>query len=398
MAEWREIIDLLSGIFEKDELILATLSAPHAPSNVSKIAVRPIVIKGKPSYQATEKRQQQAFHHNFAKDECLKWLQVRLEEFKQTFLYTKSADYHILLGKKGNLTLLKKPPTKTLRQLVHNRKKEYLLHEGEPIPFLIRLGVMNSEGKIYVAKQDKFRQINRFLEMIDDVLPYFDPSHPLRIIDFGCGKAYLTFALYHFLKVAKGYPVHMVGIDLKADVIQYCQDLSKELGYQDSLQFVRDEIDHYQAKEGVDLVISLHACDTATDAALEKAIRWQAKVILSVPCCQHELMPQIHQELLRPLLKHGILKERFAALTTDAARAQLLEVLGYQTQILEFIEVEHTPKNLLIRAFKRLQPDEHRKAAWQAYLKFKETLHIDPSLERRFQIELASYIFDKAQS
>lgn len=390
MTEWQEIVDLLRIIFEKDEFILSTLSAPRRPLSVSKIVIRPTLIKGKPSYQATENRQQQSFHLNFDKEDCLNWLLQRLEEFKQTFLYTKSADYHILLGKKGTFTLLKKPPTKSSRRLVHNRKKEYLLQEGEPVPFLVRLGVMNPEGKVYAAKQDKFRQINRFLEMIDDVLPHFDPSQPLRIVDFGCGKAYLTFALYHFLKMTKGFQVHMVGIDLKADVIQYCQDLSKELGYQDSLQFLRDDIDHYQSKEGIDLVISLHACDTATDAALEKAIRWKAKVILSIPCCQHELMPQIHQELLQPLLKHGILKERFAALATDAARAQLLEVLGYQTQILEFIDVEHTPKNLLIRAFRRSQPDGHRKTAWQAYLKFKETLHIDPSLERRFQIELMS--------
>jgi hypothetical protein len=259
MAERQEIVDLLRAIFQKDELILATLSAPRTPSDISKIVVRPLVIKGKPSYQATENRRQQAFHHNFAKEECLKWLQQRLEEFKQIFLYTKNGDYHILQGKKGNLTLLKKAPTKAPRQLVHNRKKEYLLQEGDPIPFLIRLGVMNAEGKVYAAKQDKFRQINRFLEMIDDVLPHFDPSCSLRVVDFGCGKAYLTFALYHFLKIAKGYPVHMVGIDLKADVIQYCQDLSKELGYQDSLQFIRDDIDRYQAKEGVDLVVSLQA-------------------------------------------------------------------------------------------------------------------------------------------
>lgn len=391
MTKRQEILDLLHNIFEKNELILITLSAPRLSSHVSKIVVRPLVIKGKPRYQVTENWKQQAFHHNFTKHDCLEWLQKHLEEFNQTFCYTKSADYHILLGKKGKFTLLKKSPTKVPQPVTHNRKKAYLLQEGNPIPFLIRLGVMNGEGKIYAAKQDKFRQINRFLEMIDDVIPHFDLSRPLRIVDFGCGKAYLTFALYHFLKMTKGYHVQMVGIDLKPDVIQYCQNLSKELGYQDSLLFVQGDIDHYQSGEGVDLVVSLHACDMATDAALEKAIRWQAKVILSVPCCQHELMPQIQQELLRPLLKHGILKERFAALATDAVRAQLLEVLGYQTQILEFIDVENTPKNLLIRAIKGSQKNDHRKANWQAYLKYKETLHIDPSLERRFQAELIAY-------
>jgi len=377
MAERQDIIDLLNNIFENEALILATLSGPRVATLATKIVVRPLLIKGKPSYQATENRQEQAFHHNLAKEECLTWIIARVEEFKQIFLYTQEADYHILVGKKGNITLLKKRPTKSTRELLHNRKKEYLLQEGTPVPFLMRLGVMNAEGKVYPAKQDKFRQINRFLEMIEDVLPHFDLSHPLRVVDFGCGKAYLTFALYHFLKMTKKYQVQMVGIDLKKEVIEYCQQLSKELGHE-NLRFIQGDIEDYQ-DEGVDLVVSLHACDTATDAALEKGIRWQAKVILSVPCCQHELMHQMQHESLRPLLKHGILKERFAALATDAARAQLLEVLGYQTQILEFIDVEHTPKNLLIRAIKRPQLDEHRNAAWQAYLNFKKMLHIVPS-------------------
>jgi SAM-dependent methyltransferase len=390
MAEQQEIENLLEDIFEKEELILATLSAPRSTREISKITLRPLLIKDKLNYQVTENRQQQAFHQNLSKEECFNWLKQRLGGFKQTFLYTTFADYHILLGKKGHFTLLKKAPSKASPELIHNRQKQYLLQEGEPIPFLVRLDVMNAEGKVYAAKKDKFRQINRFLEMIDDILPHFELSHPLRIIDFGCGKAYLTFALYHFLRIMKGYQVRMTGIDLKRDVVQYCQALSQDLGYQDDLHFIRENIDHYQAKEEVDLVISLHACDTATDAALEKAIRWQAKVILSVPCCQHELMQQVHQDLLRPLLKHGILKERFAALATDAARAQLLEVLGYHAQILEFIEIEHTPKNLLIRAIKRSQPDEHRKLAWQTYLNFKKILHIYPSLEHRFQSEFHS--------
>lgn len=391
MSEHHEITDLIQAIFEKEELIFATLSSPHKENSISKMMIRPLQIKGKPSFQVTENRGQQAFHHNFDKKECFNWLLKHIENFKQTFLYTKEFDYHVLVGKKKNVTILKKPPTKAPQNLLHNRKKEYLLQEGNPIPFLISLGVMNAQGKVYPAKQDKFRQINRFLEMIDDVLGDFDPSQILRVVDFGCGKAYLTFALYHYLSITKGFAVQMVGIDLKSEVIQYCQDLSKELGYQEHLHFVRGDIDHYQTQERFDLVVSLHACDTATDAALEKGIRWQAKVILSVPCCQHELLSQVQQEGLRPLLKHGILKERFAALTTDAARAQLLEALGYQTQILEFIEVEHTPKNLLIRATKRNLSEEHRRSAWQSYFSFKQMLHITPSLEQRFQIELEKF-------
>lgn len=388
MSEREEIIDLLRAIFEKEELIFATLSSPHKGNLISKIIVRPLQIKGKLSFQVTENRGQQAFHKNLDKKECLNLLLQHIDKFKQTFFYTKYVDYHILVGKKKNVTILKKPPTKSPQTLLHNRKKEYVLQEGDPIPFLISLGVMNAQGKVYSAKQDKFRQINRFLEMIDDVLDDFDSTQLLKVVDFGCGKAYLTFALYHYLSITKGFAVHMVGIDLKSEVIQYCQDLSKELGYQEHLDFIKGDIDHYQTKERVDLVVSLHACDTATDVALEKGIRWQAKVILSVPCCQHELLSQIQQEALRPLLKHGILKERFAALITDAARVQLLEVLGYQAQILEFIEVEHTPKNLLIRATRRNLSEEHRRIAWLNYMNFKNLLKITPFLELRFQKEL----------
>lgn len=386
MTNQQDFKVLLASIFEAEAFILATLSAPRKKSEISKVTIRPIKVKDKLNYQLTENRQQQALHHNLSKEECVVWLTQHLLDFKQSFLYTTTADYQVLVGKKDNVTILKKDPTKAPRELTHNRQKEYLWQEGIPIPFLVQLGVMSAEGKVYAAKQDKFRQINRFLEMIEDVLPHLDSSRVLRIVDFGCGKAYLTFALYHFLKETKGFQVNMVGLDLKSDVIKYCQELAQTLGYQHDLHFVREDINTFQTQEGVDLVVSLHACDTATDAALEKAIRWQAQVILSVPCCQHELMGQIQQETLRPLLKHGILKERFAALATDAARVQLLEVLGYQTQILEFIDVEHTPKNLLIRAIKRSHSG-NQKAAWQTYLSFKQILNIHPSLERRFHSE-----------
>jgi SAM-dependent methyltransferase len=395
MKNLHEIITLLTALFDKEELILASLSLPHKDGNISKVMIRPILIKGQCIYQLAEYQQQKVTHHNLSKKDCLEWLKKHLTDFKQTYCYTSTADYHLLVGKKGNFTLLKKPPTKAQSDLTHNRKKNYLWQEGKPIPFLVHLGIMNSQGHVYTAKKDKFRQINRFLEMVEDVLPHLDPSRIVRVVDFGCGKAYLTFALYHFLKVTKGYQIHMMGIDLKSDVIHHCQELAQTLGYQQDLQFIRVDINDFQTERGADLVISLHACDTATDAALEKAIRWQAKVILCVPCCQHELMSQIHQDAMRPLLKHGILKERFAALATDAARSQLLEVLGYQTDVFEFIDLEHTPKNLLIRAIKCSHPREHQKNAWDTYLSFKKTLHIDPSLERRFQAELASNVFKR---
>lgn len=395
MLENSQIKDLFSTWFEKELLIQAVLSAPRQVGESTKVVIRPLVMKGKTVYQLTEQRQQQALHRNLSPEECCEWLNQHSKNFKQSFFYTKEADYHLLVSKKGQLTLLKKPPTKVKMPIVstHNRQKEYLLSEGTIVPFLVQLGIMSSTGKVHANKRDKFRQINRFLEMIDDVLVHLDPTQLVRLIDFGCGKAYLTFALYHFLKIVKGYQVQITGLDLKQEVIQYCQELAETLGYQHDLQFIQGDINDFQAAEKVDMMVSLHACDTATDAALEKAVRWQTRVILCVPCCQHELMHQVQNQALEPLLKQGILKERFAALATDAARAQLLEVLGYQTQILEFIDLEHTPKNLLIRAVKRKQASiEHSRQAWKSYLTFKENLGIHPSLEKRFQAELKQFI------
>lgn len=393
MTETQDLGNLLQSIFDDDSLILAVLSSPLKGER-SKATIRPVLVKGLLHYQLTEQRGQQAHHSNLQRDACIAWLKLYILDFKQTYLYTTSADYHVLIGKKKHLTILNKAPTKNPRELLHNRQKEYVLEEGIPIPFLIHLGVMNPAGKVYPAKKDKFRQINRFLEMIEDILPHLDPSQAVRVVDFGCGKAYLTFALYHYLKNVKGYAIQMVGLDLKADVIRYCQELAQTLGYDNDLQFIQGDINAFDSEKGIDLVISLHACDTATDAALEKAIRWQAKVILCVPCCQHELLHQVEQESLKPLLKHGILKERFSALVTDAARVQLLEVLGYQTQIMEFIDLEHTPKNLLIRAIRHSQRSERQTSAWEVYKKFKCTLNIAPSLERRFHSELHKSMTD----
>ncbi len=391
MLERQELENFFFKLIEEELLIQAVLSGPRLAEGGAKVVIRPLVIKGKMAYQLTEQRQQQALHRNLSSEECCEWLKQHSDNFKQSFFYTKEADYHLLVSKRGHLTLLKKPPTKAERPIIltHNRQKEYVLSEGTVVPFLVQLGVMSATGKVYASKRDKFRQINRFLEMIEDVLAHLDPTQPVRLIDFGCGKAYLTFALYHFLKVMKGYQVHITGLDLKQEVIQYCQELAETLGYQRDLQFMQGDINTFQAEGKVDMMVSLHACDTATDAALEKAVRWQARVILCVPCCQHELMRQVQNQALEPLLKHGILKERFAALATDAARAQLLEVLGYHTQILEFIDLEHTPKNLLIRAVKRKQiSSEHAEQAWASYVTFKESLEILPSLEKRFQAEL----------
>lgn len=241
----------------------------------------------------------------------------------------------------------------------------------------MELGVQTKDGAIVHAKYDKFRQINRFLEFIEDVLPKLDKNQETRIIDFGCGKSYLTFAMYYYLKVLKGYPVRITGLDLKTDVIEHCSRLAKKFGYE-SLEFLHGDIASYEGTDEVDMVVTLHACDTATDYALEKAVRWNAKVILSVPCCQHEVNKQMESELFAPVFHYGIIKERMAALYTDALRAEVLEAMGYRVQILEFIDMEHTPKNLLIRAVKQGKRKENREAI-EAILK---EIHTEPTLYR----------------
>lgn len=370
---------LINQISEDKSLILAILSAPIQTADGKKISIRPILIKNQLYYQVTEQRQQQAVHRNLSFQDFFDLLKQMIRIYKQTTLYTNKGDYQILIGKK-KVTLLKKPPSRAPGQLVHNRTKHYLIEEGEPIPFMIKLGLMTPEGKIIPKKSDKFRQINRFLEMVNDVVGSFNPAQLIRIIDFGCGKAYLSFALFYFLTTLKGFKIEMVGLDLKNDLVEFCNQLAKDVGFAPDLKFVLGDINEYQLAQKVDLVVSLHACDTATDAALEKAIGWDAKVILCVPCCQHELYHQINCPVLDPLLKHGILKERFAALATDASRAQLLEVSGYQVQVLEFIDMEHTPKNLLIRAIKGNKESE---ASWKSYQEMRSFLHVNPSLERR---------------
>ena len=260
--------------------------------------------------------------------------------------------------------------------LMHNRKKHYILEEGIPVPFLIDLGVQTAEGRIVHARYDKFRQINRFLEFVQDILPQMEKGRELTILDFGCGKSYLTFALYYYLKILNGYDIRVIGLDLKEDVIARCNALAEKYGY-DKLTFLTGDIADYEGVSKVDMVVTLHACDTATDYALEKALEWDAKVILSVPCCQHELNKQMENEILKPVLKYGLIKERIAALVTDALRAGRLEEAGYQVQILEFIDMEHTPKNILIRAVKTGKPHEIKEL--DACEKF---LGVDPLLGR----------------
>ena len=373
--------------FLDEQLGQIILSNSRRKEEVSKVRVRPLLLQEKLVFQVEEFRGKQAFHQNLMKDEAYEYLQNAMNDtFRQMELASAKGSAQILVSKNGKMTVKVKKNRPTDGQakiqapsalLDHNRKKKYVLEEGKPVPFLQDLGVMTADGKIVHSRYDKFRQINRFLEFVQDILPKLPKGREINIIDFGCGKSYLTFAMYYYLKILKGYPVRITGLDLKTDVIEHCSQLARKFGY-DSLEFLHGDIASYEGTDQVDMVVTLHACDTATDYALEKAVRWNAKVILSVPCCQHEVNKQMKSDLFAPVFRYGIIKERMAALYTDALRAEILEAMGYRVQILEFIDMEHTPKNLLIRAVKQGKKKENRKEI-EAIL---EAIHAEPTLYR----------------
>lgn len=334
------------------ELYDAILSNPISKDRVVKLKVRPIMLQRQLYFQIEEYTQKQVFHKNLEASEACNYLTEQMtNQFRQAQIQTLNEQITILVSKKGKVTIKTKKQTNQLPDLslTHNRQKNYIIEEGTPVPFLIDLGVMKTDGSIVRTKYDKFRQINRFLEFIEDILPQLDKTKKQTIIDFGCGKSYLTFAMYYYLKILNGYSIQIIGLDLKKEVIIHCNELAHQYGYTD-LTFLCGDIADYKGVDHVDMVVTLHACDTATDYALAKAVKWGAKVILSVPCCQHELNKQIEWKALRPALQYGLIKERLSALFTDSIRAGHLEAYGYQTQLLEFIDMEHTPKNILIRA------------------------------------------------
>lgn len=361
------------------DFISATLSNPKDKNGVKKVKVRPIMKKDVLLFQCEEHRNNQVFHENYEAKEAVDVISRYMNRFRQMQMETKKFRYTVLISKKGKVTIQKKQQTGCVKEidLSHNRSKKYILPEGTPVPFLQDLGVMTSEGKIVRTKFDKFRQINRFLEFIEDILPQLPSDREVTILDFGCGKSYLTFAMYYYLHELKKYDVRIIGLDLKTDVIRHCNELSEKYGYE-KLKFLEGNIADYTGVDEVDMVVTLHACDTATDFALDKAVGWNAKVILSVPCCQHELNGQIGNEILEPVLKYGLIKERMAALVTDALRAEYLESMGYDAQILEFIDMEHTPKNILIRAVKTGKKKENL----DRIKKCEEFLQVNPTLGR----------------
>lgn len=338
--------------------IQLVLSKPleKSPSAARRVSLRPVNIKGKPHYQITRTQGQQEVHENLKPAETIQRInELWSEHFQEGYLYAPEADYHFQKTKKGTVRLKKQPPTRSNSSLdeTHDRSKQYLIPEGIPCAFLEAIGVMTSAGKVKAAQYHKFRQINRYLEFINDIVPSLPAKGELQVLDFGCGKSYLTFATHYLLTEVLQREVNIIGLDLKQSVVAHCQSVADQLQCR-GLSFKTGDISRFDANSRkCDLSISLHACDTATDAAIASAIQADTSVIMAVPCCQHEIFQQITSEPLTGLLQHGILKEKTAALVTDALRAQVLEICGYRTQVLEFIDTEHTPKNLLIKAVKR---------------------------------------------
>ena len=365
-------------------MILSNVKA----GNISKIKIRPVLIRKELVFQATLYINEKVFHENYRKQELIEkipeWMNIN---FKQLEIDTAGKNITCLVSKKGKVTI--KGKNKAVsdncghdnESLEHNRKKNYIIKPGQKVGFLEDLGVITKEGKIVNSKYDKFKQINRFLEYIEDVLGVFDEEKEITIVDFGCGKSYLTFATYYYFVELKKRKVNMIGLDLKEDVIKKCNELSEKYGYY-NLKFYVGDIAEFKGIKNADMVITLHACDTATDYAINQALQWKTKVILSVPCCQHEINKQIRNDILEPVLKYGLIKERMSALITDAVRANLLEINGYDVSVIEFIDMEHTPKNILIRAIRN-----DKKTGDEKYQELKTFLNITPTLEKLLSVD-----------
>lgn len=369
-------------------LVDMVISGARGGGDFIKIKVRPVMIRDSLYFQVSRYTDKQVFHENMTAEDALEtlsgWI---LHDFRQAQIRMQDEMVTVLVSKKGKATVKsKKAACIETQNLEHNRKKQYIIEEGTAVPFMIDLGVMTESGKIIRTRYDKYRQINRFLEFIEDILPELPTDRTVHIIDFGCGKSYLTFAMYYYLKVLKHYDIRITGLDLKQKVIEDCQALADRYGY-DGLQFLCGDIADYNGTDEVDMVVTLHACDTATDYALYKVVKWHASVILSVPCCQHELNRKMQCETLSGAFQYGLIKERTAALMTDAMRGQLLEMKGYKTQLLEFIDMENTPKNILIRGVKSkgLLPKAARKQQMENYQKCRDFFGAELTLEKLFK-------------
>jgi SAM-dependent methyltransferase len=338
------------------------------------------ILAKEKGYQIERYSQKQVFHENVNAIDVAECCMQYIEQgYRQIDLFTNDTQYVIKVSKKGKMLFGQNQLSTVVNHSTeHNRKKNYLIEEGQIIEPLVDMGIFTREGKIVRTMYDKFKQINRFLEIIDDSVSKQKLEH-YHIIDFGCGKSYLTFIVYYYFTYVKKIPVTIIGLDLKADVIQKCNEAAHRYGYE-NLLFELGDINGYKTSREVDMVLTLHACDTATDYALYNAIQWKAKMIFSVPCCQHELNQQMKSDTFSLMTRYGIIQERFAALTTDAIRANLLEYSGYRTQLLEFVDLSHTPKNILIRAVKKSSASQGSELQNDELLKCMDFLGVSPSL------------------
>ncbi len=344
-----DILNCFNSIFENDIIKLVISQPTDKDSEYKKITVS----RMPKFYQVAKFTPKQVFHENIAFDKISSRCAELCNGFQQVFARGQGKEFQVKISPKGKLSVKEKALAGETVNTVndHNRQKQYLLPEGNVIAPLVDMGVFTKDGKVVQSMYDKYKQINRFIEIIDDSIRQQDYKK-LNIIDFGCGKSYLTFIVYYYLTEVKKIDTTIIGLDLKKDVIEKCNKAAEKYGYK-KLRFELGDINGYNCPFDVDMVITLHACDTATDFALYNAINWGAKMIFSVPCCQHELNKQMKAENLSILNRYGIIQERFAALLTDSIRGNLLEYCGYKTQIMEFIDLAHTPKNLLIRAVKK---------------------------------------------
>jgi len=375
-----EFLQQLDDYYVMGQFVSLTISGRHAQSSnsASRYDVRPVVIRDAVQLQWTcrdEARRQT--HENLSWDETLNRFSTLFPtDFRNALIRLQDEDLQLQLTKKGQLQIHRhNSAPKAAIPLQHDADRQYIFPPGQPIPFLVELGIMSAQGHVKKPMYRKFRQINRFAEFIRDLDDRFTRQRPLRVVDYGCGKSYLTFAIREVLVSHLGRDVEIHAFDRNPEVIRTCEEIRKKIGI-DDIQFQVAEIGDAGIEAPLDLAIWLHACDTATDDALAKSIELQAEVILAVPCCQHELHHQLESDEFAPVLKHGILRERLAALTTDALRAQYLEMSGYRTQVIEFIDLEHTAKNLLIRAVRGEQSADQQQAAREAFERLKQSLGV----------------------
>ena len=376
----------MEQIYEALKEVLASQPYKLVLSSGKGCEYQKIVVQLKGDYFQIEKyTQKQVFHENVKPAELEEALHALLElGYRQLNSYSDSEQMEMKISKKGKVLLNRRKQEGAAAKAAptsHNKEKNYILKEGSIIPPLVDLGIFTPDGRVVKSMYDKYRQINRFIEIVDDAVSNWEEGKELTIVDFGCGKSYLTFILYYYFVELRHLPVTMIGLDLKADVIEHCNQVAQKYGY-DRLRFEMGDINGFRYEGAIDMVITLHACDTATDFALYNAIQWNTKMIFSVPCCQHELNAQIKTDELSVLTKYGIIKERVAALLTDGIRGSLLEACGYKTQLLEFVDLTHSPKNILIRAVKSNVSAKKKQASLDEVKRSMETFSVEPTLYR----------------